>query len=203
MFFALKRMLFVCLLRCGSDYFQNVWNCSEYHKITRSSKFNNIYILNVKLCIMKTNVFVMRLIYTFEHIIRNNTTQNNYIKFIFRISNIDYNRKLLIFFSNFFSITDITKSAQQDPSTLFKKVHSWMLIVLTYFWLRWVLLHIWLSFTIHYFIFHFKCYSIFHFAVCQLLCWAFLLLVEFALKTWLRITFCAKFYRKRGKIPDW
>ena len=35
-------------------------------------------------------------------------------------------------------------------------------------------MHIWLSFTIHYFIFHFKCYSILHFAVCQLLCWAFL-----------------------------
>ena len=49
-----------------------------------------------------------------------------------------------------------------------------MLIVLTYFWLRWVLMHIWLSFTIHYFIFHFKCYSILLFAVCQLLCWAFL-----------------------------
>ena len=30
-------------------------------------------------------------------------------------------------------------------------------------------------FTIHYFIFHFKCCSILHFAVCQLLCWAFLL----------------------------
>ena len=27
------------------------------------------------------------------------------------------------------------------------------------------------------FIFHFKCYSILHFAVCQLLCWAFLLLI--------------------------
>ena len=49
-----------------------------------------------------------------------------------------------------------------------------MLIVLTYFWLGWVLLHIWLSFTIHYFLFNFKCYSILHFAVCQLLCWAFL-----------------------------
>ena len=106
-----------------------------------------------------------------------------------------------------------------------------MFIVLTYFWLRRVLLHIWLSFTIHYFIFHFKrcsiiycisqyasfyaglscirmaaasaaepvcedvdvsfcifdchfftihyfifhfkCYSNLHFAVCQLLCWAF------------------------------
>ena len=31
-----------------------------------------------------------------------------------------------------------------------------------------------MSFTIHYFIFHFKCYSSLHFAVCQLLCWAFL-----------------------------
>ena len=50
-----------------------------------------------------------------------------------------------------------------------------MRLVLTYFWLRWVLLHIWLSFTIHYFIFHFQCSSILHFAVCQLLCWAFLL----------------------------
>ena len=49
-------------------------------------------ILNVKLCITKTNVFVMRFIYYFELIIRNNTTHNNYIKFIFRISNIDYNR---------------------------------------------------------------------------------------------------------------
>ena len=29
-------------------------------------------------------------------------------------------------------------------------------------------------YTIHYFIFHFKCYSILHFAVCQLLRWAFL-----------------------------
>ena len=50
-----------------------------------------------------------------------------------------------------------------------------MFIVLTYFWLRWVVLNIWLSFTIHYFIFHFKCCSILHFAVCQLLCWAFML----------------------------
>ena len=50
-----------------------------------------------------------------------------------------------------------------------------MFIVLTYFWLGWVLLHIWLSFTIHYFRFHFKCCSILHFAVCQLLCWAFML----------------------------
>ena len=51
-----------------------------------------------------------------------------------------------------------------------------MSLVLTYFWLRWVLLHIWLSFTIHYFIFHFKCCRILHFAVCQHLCWAFLLI---------------------------
>ena len=36
-------------------------------------------------------------------------------------------------------------------------------------------IYIWLSFAIHYFIFRFKCCSILHFAVCQLLCWAFLL----------------------------
>ena len=37
-----------------------------------------------------------------------------------------------------------------------------------------MLLHILLSFTIHYFIFHFKCFRILNFAICQLLCWAFL-----------------------------
>ena len=47
----------------------------------------------------------------------------------------------------------------------------WFNIFLT----RVSVLHIWLSFTIHYFIFHFKCCSILHFAICQLLCWAFLL----------------------------
>ena len=36
-------MLLVCLLRCGSDYFPKFFNCSEYYKITRSYKFNNIY----------------------------------------------------------------------------------------------------------------------------------------------------------------
>ena len=54
-----------------------------------------------------------------------------------------------------------------------------MFIVLTYFWLSWVRLHIWLTFTIHNFIFHFKCYNILHFAECQLLCWTFLLFLFF------------------------
>ena len=33
----------ICLLRCGSDYFHNVWNCLEYYKNTRSCKIINIY----------------------------------------------------------------------------------------------------------------------------------------------------------------
>ena len=50
---------------------------------TMNSRMN---ILNVKLCITKTNVYLLRFIYAFELIIRNNTTtHNNYIKFNFRI----------------------------------------------------------------------------------------------------------------------
>ena len=60
--------------------------------VANSIIFTTNPILNVKLYITKTNAFVMRFIYAFELIIRNNTTHNNYIKFIFRISNIDYNR---------------------------------------------------------------------------------------------------------------
>ena len=47
------------------------------------------------------------------------------------------------------------------------------------------------------FIFHFKCYSILHFAVCQLLCWAFLLplLLYYETGTYQRLTFA--FFLKR------
>ena len=60
--------------------------------VANSIIFTTNPILNVKLYITKTNAFVMRFIYAFELIKWNNTTHNNYIKFIFRISNIDYNR---------------------------------------------------------------------------------------------------------------
>ena len=95
MFFALKSMLLVCLHRCGSDYFQNIeiaQNITKLRVVAHSIIFTTNPNLNVNLCIMKTNVLVIKFIYAFELIIRNNTTHNNYIKLIFRISNIDYNR---------------------------------------------------------------------------------------------------------------
>ena len=66
-------------------------NITKLRIVANSLVFTTNPIFDVKLCITKTNVFVMRFIYAFELIIRNNTTHNNYIKFIFRISNIDYN----------------------------------------------------------------------------------------------------------------
>ena len=74
--------------------FEIAQNITKLRAVANSLVFTTNLILNVKLCITKTNVFVMRFIYiyAFELIIRNNTTHNNYIKFIFRISNIDYNR---------------------------------------------------------------------------------------------------------------
>ena len=80
--------------------------------VANSLIFTTNSILNVKLCITKTNVFVIRFIYAFELIIRSNTT-HNYIKFIFRIS-ILYSI-IIDIISNFFSIIDIKKSAQQAP----------------------------------------------------------------------------------------
>ena len=71
--------------------FEIAQNITKLSVVANSLIFTTNPILNVKLCITKTNVFVMRCIYAFELIIRNNTT-HNYIKFIFRISNIDYNR---------------------------------------------------------------------------------------------------------------
>ena len=67
-------------------------NITKLRVVANSKIFTTNPILNVNLRIMKTNVFVMRFIYAFELIMRNNTTHNNYIKFIFRISNIDYNQ---------------------------------------------------------------------------------------------------------------
>ena len=72
--------------------FEIAQNITKLRVVANSIIFTTNPILNVKLCITKTNVFVMRFIYAFELIIRNNTTHNNYIKFIVRISNIDYNR---------------------------------------------------------------------------------------------------------------
>ena len=96
MFFALKSMLLVCLLRCGIQIifkmFEIAQNITKLRVVANSIIFTTNPILNMKLCITKTNVFVMRFIYAFELIIKNNTTHNNYNKFIFRISNIDYNR---------------------------------------------------------------------------------------------------------------
>ena len=95
MFFALKSMILFCLFRCGSDYFKMLeiaQNITKLRGVANSIIFTTNPILKVKLCIMKTNVFVMKVIYAFELIIRNNTTHNSYLTFIFRISNIDYNR---------------------------------------------------------------------------------------------------------------
>ena len=95
MFFALKNMLLICLLSVVHiifEIFEIAQNITKLRLVANSIIFTMNPILNVKLCFTKTNVFVMRFIYAFELIIRNNTTYNNYIKFIFRISNIDYNR---------------------------------------------------------------------------------------------------------------
>ena len=72
--------------------FEIAQNITKLRVVANSIIFTTNHILNVKLCITKTNVFVMRFIYAFELIIRNNTIHNNYITLIFRISNIDYNR---------------------------------------------------------------------------------------------------------------
>ena len=69
--------------------FEIAQNVTKLRVVANSIIFTTNPILNVTLCITKTNVFVMRFIYAFELIIRNNTTHNNYIKFIFRMSNID------------------------------------------------------------------------------------------------------------------
>ena len=72
--------------------FEIAQNMTKLRVVANSLIFTTNPILNVKLCITKTNVFVMRFIYAFELIIKNNTTNNNYINFIFRILNINYNR---------------------------------------------------------------------------------------------------------------
>ena len=72
--------------------FEIAQNITKLRVAANSLIFTTNPILNVKLCMTKKKVFVMRFVYAFELIIRNNTTHNNYIKFIFRISNIDYNR---------------------------------------------------------------------------------------------------------------
>ena len=72
--------------------FEIALHITKLHIVENSIVFTTNPILNMKLCITKTNIFVMRFIYAFELIIRNNTTHNNYIQFIFRISHIDYNR---------------------------------------------------------------------------------------------------------------
>ena len=66
MFFALKSMLLVCLLRCGSDYFKMfeiAQNITKLRVVANSIIFTTNPILYVKLCITKTNVFVMTFIY--------------------------------------------------------------------------------------------------------------------------------------------
>ena len=70
--------------------FEIAQNITQLRVVANSLIFTANPILNLKLCITQTNVFVMRFIYAFELIIKNNTTHNNYIQFIFRISNIDY-----------------------------------------------------------------------------------------------------------------
>ena len=73
--------------------FEIAHNITKLRVLANSLIFTQNPILNVKLCITK-NVFVMRFIYAFKLIIRNNTTNNNYIKFIFRISK--YRLELII-----------------------------------------------------------------------------------------------------------
>ena len=72
--------------------FEIAQNITKLRVVAHSIIFTTNPILNEKLCVTKTNVFVMSFIYAFELIINNYATHNNYIKFIFRISNIDYNR---------------------------------------------------------------------------------------------------------------
>ena len=72
--------------------FEIAHNITKLRVVAHAIIFTTNPILNVILCITKTNVFVMRFIYAFELIIRSNTTHDNYITFIFRITNIEYNR---------------------------------------------------------------------------------------------------------------
>ena len=58
--------------------FEIAQNVTKLRVVANSIIFTTNSILNVKLCITKTNVFVMRFIYAFKLIIRNNTTHNNY-----------------------------------------------------------------------------------------------------------------------------
>ena len=59
--------------------FEIAQNVTKLRVVANSLIFTRNAILNVKLCITKTNVFVMRFIYAFELIIRKYTTHNNYI----------------------------------------------------------------------------------------------------------------------------
>ena len=54
--------------------FEIAQNITKLRVVANSIIFTTNPILNVKLCITKTSVFVMRFIYAFELIIRNNTT---------------------------------------------------------------------------------------------------------------------------------
>ena len=92
-------------------------DCSEYYKITRSCKFNNIYNeshLECEIMYYENNFFVMRFIYAFELIIRNNTTHTITLNLFseFQISPIIDN---YWYFFQIFSIIDIKKSAQHEP----------------------------------------------------------------------------------------
>ena len=80
------------MVQTNFKMFEIVQNITKLRVVAKSIIFTTNPILNVKLCITKTIVFVLRFIYAFELIIRNNTIHNSYIKFIFRILNIDYNR---------------------------------------------------------------------------------------------------------------
>ena len=56
------------------EMFEIAQNIIKLCVVANSVIFTTNPILNVKFCITKTNVFVMRFIYAFELIIRNNTT---------------------------------------------------------------------------------------------------------------------------------
>ena len=94
--------------------FEIAQNITQLHEVANSIIFTTNPILNVKLCITKTNVFVMRFIYALSLLsgITQHTTITLNLFSEFKISIIIDNYDI---FFKIVSIIDIKKSAQQEP----------------------------------------------------------------------------------------
>ena len=91
MFFALKSMLWFVyfdVVQIVFKMFEIAKNITKLRVVENSLIFTTnlrMNILNVKLCITKTNVFLLRFIYALSLSLGITQQHNNYIKFIFRI----------------------------------------------------------------------------------------------------------------------